>query len=70
MPLCVAPDAVVGPGGLELDPHTEVSVVLYRNRRVESRHLFRDGELNETSLPRVLDDVRAFAALKPAGSAD
>lgn len=62
MPLCVASEAVAGTGGLELDEQAEVSILLYRNRRIESTAVFRRGELSPAAIPAVLDQVRAFAA--------
>jgi hypothetical protein len=60
-PLSVATDAVAAPNCQNVHPDAAVTVVLYRQRRVESTFAFRDDELNERAYRDVVEQVRSFA---------
>lgn len=68
MPLCVTAEALAGPGGLSLERDADVTVVLYRQRRVKRQFTFRSGELDGEAIAQVVDQVRRFATQMPASA--
>ena len=50
-------DNVAGPKAYNVAKDAEVTVVLYNNRKVESNHAFKKGELNEKGIKAVLADL-------------
>jgi hypothetical protein len=57
--------AVMEPGGPKpyiLSPTAEVTVLLYRNSKVEANHAFRQGKLDEKAIGAILRDVPRIVA--------
>jgi hypothetical protein len=57
--------AVMGPGGpkhYKLSPAADVTVVLYRGRKVESNHAFKRGKFDERAVGAILRDVHRIVA--------
>jgi hypothetical protein len=54
----MAPD---GPKNYKLSREAEITVVMYRNRKVEANHAFKRGELNGDAIDRILADVPKVA---------
>ena|SRR5207249_2367022 len=52
--LAITPD---GPKDYKLSQQADVTVVLYKRRKVEANHAFRKGELNDKAIGRILADV-------------
>ncbi len=48
-----------GPRAMELPRDAQVTVLLYRNRAIQERLIFKAGELTKESLPKVLPGVLA-----------
>src|SRR5262249_21715699 len=46
-----------GPKGYKVSKEADVTVVMYKKRKVEANHAFRKGELNEKRIERILADV-------------
>jgi hypothetical protein len=46
-----------GPKLYKLSKDADVTVVIYKRRKVEANHAFRDGELNEKGVEKILADV-------------
>lgn len=53
-----------GPEGYELSKEADVTVVLYTRGIVKANHVFRKGELNDTSIGRVLADLPKIIGAK------
>ncbi len=51
-------DNPAGPKGYNVAETAEVTVVLYKDRKVEANHSFGKGELNGKSIANVIDDVK------------
>jgi hypothetical protein len=57
--------AVMEPGGpkhYQLSPAADVTVVLYRNSKVEANHAFRKGKFDEQAVGAILRDVPRIVA--------
>lgn len=67
MPLTVASDSVATPSCQNIHADAAVTVVLYRQRRVEKRHAFRAGEMTADEVRTVIEDVKRFAGVLPEG---
>src|SRR5262245_4227282 len=57
--LATMPD---GPKHYQLSQEADVTVVVYRHRRVEANHAFRKGELNDRAVARILAEVPKLVA--------
>jgi hypothetical protein len=51
-----------GPKDYRLSREADVTVVLYRHRKVEANHAFRKGELPDKAVERILGDVSRLVA--------
>ena len=65
LPLTVSAGQIDAPANQNVHPDAAVTVVLYRNQHVVSRHAFRAGELDSAGIERVMSDV---AHLLPGSS--
>jgi hypothetical protein len=50
-------DNVAGPKGYNVAKDASVTVVLYNQRKVESNHAFKKGELNQKGISAVMADL-------------
>ena len=50
-------DNIGGPAAYKVAKDASVTVVLYNNRKVESNHAFKKGELNQKGINAVLADL-------------
>lgn len=50
-------DSPSGPGNYKINKDADVTVVLYKNRKVVSNYAFKKGELNDAGIETVLKDV-------------
>lgn len=50
-------DNVAGPKGYEVAKDADVTVVLYNQRKVESNHAFKKGQLNAKGIDAVMADL-------------
>ncbi|MFQ3648709.1 MAG: hypothetical protein SNJ75_00115 [Gemmataceae bacterium] len=47
-------DSKSGPGGYELHPDADVTVVLYKNRKTRAQFAYKKGELKEKDIEAIL----------------
>jgi hypothetical protein len=48
-------DSKSGPGGYELHPDADVTVVLYKNRKTRAQFAYKKGDLQEKDIKAILD---------------
>ena len=51
-----------GPKHYKLSKEADVTVLIYKKRKVEANHTFKKGELNEKGVERILADVPKIAS--------
>ena len=51
-----------GPKHYKLSKEADVTVVIYKKRKVEANHAFKSGELNQKGVERILADVPKIAS--------
>jgi hypothetical protein len=51
-----------GPKNYQLSKEADVTVLLYKGRKVEANHAFKKGELNEDRVEKILTDVPRITA--------
>lgn len=54
-------DNVAGPKGYNIHKDAEVTVMLYKGRKVQANHAFRKGELNAAAIERIVADLPKIA---------
>lgn len=60
---CVlAIDSPAGPGGYKIAKEADVTVVIYKGRKVENNFAFKKGELKEGDIEKI---VKAYEAILP-----
>jgi hypothetical protein len=51
-----------GPKHYKVSKEADVTVIAYKNRKVQANHAFKKGELNEEGVEKILADVRKIAS--------
>lgn len=57
-------DSIAGPPAYKVDKDAAVTVVLYKQQKVEANHAFKKGEFNAKGIEKVLDDLPKIVASK------
>jgi len=50
-------DPAAGPKNMKVSPEAEVTVVIYKNRKVEANHALAPGKLNEEAIKKIVADT-------------